>query len=72
MHAFWECVYVEDGEICAIADDRMYTSLLKHTSFISQATKLPPSSYFLFRQRVICAQSFATRCLCFQMRKRAL
>ena len=24
MHAFWECVYVASGEICAIADDRMY------------------------------------------------
>lgn len=24
MHAFWECVYVASGEICAIADDRVY------------------------------------------------
>ncbi len=24
MHPFWECVYVASGEICAIADDRVY------------------------------------------------
>ncbi|MBE7051633.1 MAG: helix-turn-helix domain-containing protein [Ruminococcaceae bacterium] len=24
MHPFWECVYVVEGSICAVADDRMY------------------------------------------------